>query len=68
MKRKKLTVYHEDGSEENILSAKYDGVSVLAFEVGGITGIGYSIFDENKAQIIVQPTLYRKIKIEEIDA
>lgn len=61
--RKKLTIYHADGSEEIILSRTY---APGDFNTGGITGIGYAIYDENNAQIIVQPTLHRKVKIEEI--
>lgn len=64
MKQKKLTIYHSDGSQEIILSKKYDEND---WSVGGITGIGYSLYDENDAQIIVQPTLHRKIKIEVLD-
>lgn len=63
MKRKKLTIYHADGSEEVILSKAFED-----FDYGcGITGIGYSIIDDNGAQILVQPTLHKKIKIEEIN-
>ncbi len=65
MKRKRLTIYHTDGTEEIILSKAFeDGDGCFQ---GGITGIGYSIYDENDSQIIVQPTLHKKIKIETID-
>lgn len=64
MKRKKLTIYHADGSEEVILSkSTADG-----YDCGGITGIGYAIYLEDDTQIIVQPNLHKKIKIEEINA
>lgn len=64
MKQKKLTIYNSDGTEKIIFSKKYDEGDY--FYGGGISAIGYSIYDENDAQIIVQPTLHRKIKIEEI--
>ncbi len=62
-RQKKITIYHNDGTEEVIFSKKYDDNE---WSAGGITAIGYSIYDENNAQIIVQPTLHKKIKIEEI--
>jgi len=64
MKQKKLTIYHADGTEEVV----YSKVSKEHFDCGGITAIGYAIYLENDVQIIVHPTLHRKIKVEIIDA
>lgn len=65
MKRKKITIYHTDGTEEVLLSKPFSLED--SYLAGGITGIGYSIYDENNAQFIIQPTQHRKIKVEEID-
>lgn len=64
MKRKKLTIFHTDGTEEVILSK----LSENGYDCGGHTANGYAIYLENDAQIVVSPTLYRKIKVEIIDA
>lgn len=64
LKRKKLTIYYADGTEEVILSK----ITENGWDCGGHTAIGYQIYDENDATIIVQPTLHKKIKIEEIEA
>lgn len=64
LKRKKLTIYHADGTEEVILSKATQN----AWECGGITAIGYSINMDDNTQILVQPTLHRKIKIETVEA
>lgn len=67
MKYKELTIYHTDGTEEIVKSRIYDenilGESCMA---GGITAIGYYLYLPDDSQILVQPTLHRKIKIREI--
>ncbi len=63
MKRKKLTIYHTDGTEEVILGK----ASEYSYETGYVTAIGYALILEDGALIMVQPTLHRKIKIEEIE-
>lgn len=66
MRRAKITIFHSDGSQEVVMSRPYEPSSGEYSDF--VTAIGLHINLEDGSQIIVQPTLHKKIKKEYIDA
>lgn len=65
MKFTKMTIYNADNTEDVFLSDYY---KELASEVGGITAIGYQMKLKDGSTIICQPSIIKRLKIEQIDA
>lgn len=63
MKRKRMTIYN---TEDVFTSKSYE--PGRSFEAGSHTHNGYSLEMEDGSQIICQPSLAKRVKVEEIEA